>query len=145
MFLLNSSVTIASVVLPRFDWGTAYHQAAWPFFAWGIPAGLILKLIIVKSITALSWKRSAVADAAINLVSSGLDFISVPLVGFLVEEGERLLRLPNYQRYMPTSWLTILFIVALIHSLLETSALRLIFKERIGRRKFWLLDRKSVV
>jgi hypothetical protein len=111
------------------------------FSWWAIGAGLLAELLFVRYITQLTLGMCVVADIAMNAASSILGLILIPLAGIVWEifPGLIFYKVCNIGTFNPITWVATLVFAAIINGALETQVLRFGFKQKIGKRGFWLL------
>jgi hypothetical protein len=111
------------------------------FSWWAIGAGLLVELLFVRYITTLNWRMSLVADIAMNAASSVLGILLIPLAGLAWEifPGMVFYPLLNIGTFNPYTWAGTFVFAVMINGTLETLVLRFAFKQKIGKKGFWLL------
>lgn len=117
------------------------------FSWWAIGAGLLAELLFVRYITKLSWGRCIVADVAMNVASSVLGLILIPLVGIAWEvfPGMIMYKLLKMGTFNPITWSATFILASVVNGSLEGLVLRFGFKQKIGKKGFWLLCLANVV
>jgi hypothetical protein len=108
---------------------------------WAIALGLLVELLFVRYITKRSWRWCAMADVAMNTASSLLGLILLPLAGLAWEffPGSVIYEILHMGTFNPVTWTATWAMAAMINGALETGVVRFAFRQRIGKRGFWLL------
>ncbi len=108
---------------------------------WAIGAGLLVEWPVAKHITGRTWAASLWPNVAMNLVSSLLGIVLIPIVGFLWD------LIPEFTVYRwfhigtfnPFSWCVTVLLAALVNGALEAVVLRRLFKAQVTKRGLLLL------
>jgi hypothetical protein len=102
---------------------------------WIILAGLLIEYFFVWRITTLGALKAIWANLAMNAASTLLGIVLIPGVGFLVAlfPGELL------GTFNPITWGLTLIVAVLLNTLIEALILWKGFKQKIGKKEFWLL------
>jgi len=76
-----------------------------------------------------------------NAASSLIGLVLIPLAGFVWEffPGGVIHGMFHFGKFNPLTWTATWAMAALINGALETSVVRFAFRQRIGKRGFWLL------
>ena len=102
---------------------------------WIILAGLFIEYFFVWRITTLGALKAIWANLAMNAASTLLGIILIPGVGLLVAlfPGEL------FGTFNPLTWALTLIVAVLLNTLIESFILWKGFKQKIGKKEFWLL------
>ncbi len=106
---------------------------------WVIGLGLVVEYLFVRQLFGFGVKRAVIADALMNLASTLLGILLIPIAGVDWEffPGIVLYKVFNIGTFNPGTWaMTFLFAVA-INAALESLVIRLGFKTKVGKRGFW--------
>jgi len=139
--LLPKAVFGICEILPRVDVRLAYSNYYYrPFLLWASIAGLFVKFAYVRFFTRLGWSRCAIVDVTMNAASSLLNLIAVP-VAYLVWALPRLAlnRVFGADDDDPVNWVALLLVMALISAISDALVLHFVFRQRVGKKWFWLL------
>jgi hypothetical protein len=102
---------------------------------WVILGGLLIEYFFVWRITTLGAVKAIWANLAMNAASTLLGIVLIPGVGFLVAlfPGEL------FGTLSPVTWVLTLIVAVLLNTLIESLILWKGFKQKIGKKEFWLL------
>ena len=127
-----------------------FADVVWPalflesrlFSWWAIGLGLVVELFFVRWLTALDWRKSIIANLTMNAASSLLGIVLIPLMGIVWEfvPGIVLYRVFDVGTFNPGTWVATFLMAVFINAGLESLVLRLIFKQKVGKRVFWWLS-----
>ena len=106
-----------------------------------IAAGLAIEYFFVRRLTGFGWKRSLLADLAMNAASLAAGIILIPLAGLAWEAtaGVVLYKLFDLGTFSFVSWAATYVLAVLVNALLENFVLRRFFKVEKNCRGFRLL------
>lgn len=155
----ESSPTIASAVFGLLAFAVvptiARADVIWPAAIleeriltwWAIAAGLLAEWPIVRFITGTSWGRSFGINVLMNLASTAVGVLLIPLLGIAWEvfPGLVLYRAFNVGTFNPGTWIATVFLATFANALLEGLVLRFAFKVKFTTRVFWLLSGANLV
>lgn len=108
---------------------------------WIILAGLFIEYFFVWRVTSLGAWRSILADVGMNIASTVLGIVLIPLAGIAWEffPGLIIYRLFNVGTFNPGTWAVTFLMAVLINAALEMSVLRIWFQQHFGKDLFgWL-------
>ena len=113
----------------------AYANSIWPalylemkILSWlPISAGLVIEYLFVRKLTGFFIKRSIVVDVSMNLASTLLGIVLIPLFGAV------------WEIFAGMSWLATFFLATLLNAVIETIVLQKIFKVNKRWSNFWWL------
>jgi hypothetical protein len=109
---------------------------------WAILAGLIIEYFFVRLITNLPLWKAALADIAMNAISTIPGILLIPLLGIAWEILPGLLMYNAFHigTFNPGTWIATTLLAALLNTFIERFALRKIFRQPVlGKRNFALL------
>ena len=135
------SVLISLPVYADMVWPALYlvqRSVIW----WVILPGLIVELIFVMVLTKFSITKSFLVDIVMNLSSSLLGLILIPIAGIAWEvfPGLILYKVFNIGTFNPGTWTATCLFAIFINALIEKFVIEKEFKFNIGKRGFWWLD-----
>ena len=135
LFIAFSSITYANVVWPALY--LEQRSLSW----WIILTGLIIEFVFIKLITKYSLLKSAVIDISMNLASSLLGLLLIPIAGIAWEffPGIVLYKYFNIGTFNPGTWTATFIFATLINAFIEKLVVEKIFKFKFSRSGFWLL------
>lgn len=133
-------------ILANLVWPALYLTSRM-FAVWPIAAGLLVELFFVRYATNLRGARCLAADIAMNLASAALGLLLIPLSGIIWEllAGITIHPLFNVGTFNPATWGATVLLAAGVNSLVEGLVLQNGFKQKLGRRGFWLLFAANLV
>ena len=128
---------------------TIFADVIWPALflqnrllsTWIILAGLFIEYFFVWRVTSLGAWRSILADVAINIASTVLGMVLIPLAGLAWEffPGLLIYKVFNLGTFNPGTWAVTFCMAVLINAALEMSVLRIWFQQHFGKDLFgWL-------
>ena len=102
---------------------------------WIILAGLFIEYFFVWRITTLGALKAIWANLAMNAGSTLLGIVLIPAVGFLVAlfPGEL------FGTLSLVTWALTFIVAVLLNTLIESFILWKGFKQKMGKKEFWLL------
>ena len=106
---------------------------------WAIATGLVVEYFFVRQLFGFGVRKAIVADACMNLASTLLGILLIPIAGIVWEffPGIILYKVFNVGTFNPGTWtMTFLFAVA-INAVLESLVIRWVFKTKVDKRGFW--------
>ena len=109
---------------------------------WSILVGLVVEYSFVRSITNLSYRRAALANAAMNTVSALLGLFLIPLAGCIWDlvPGQAIQYLFHTGVFSPVAWIATFLVAAAVNTYIERGVLRSFFRQPVeGQRAYWLL------
>ncbi|HKP82194.1 MAG TPA: hypothetical protein VJT69_09255 [Pyrinomonadaceae bacterium] len=128
---------------------TIFADVIWPALflesrlrsTWIILAGLVIEYFVVWRVTSLGAWRSILADVAINIASTVLGIVLIPLAGIAWEffPGIFLYKIFNLGTFNPATWTVTFCMAVVINAALEMTVLRIWFQQHFGKDLFgWL-------
>lgn len=118
--------TLADIVWP------ALYLVERMLSVWVILAGLVIEFFFVWQITELGVEKSIYADLLMNLASTVIGIILIPVFGLIVV-------LPFRATFGLAAWIATFCVTVLINTSVESLVLLRGFKQRIGKSEFcWL-------
>lgn len=128
-------------MLPGPDVRVAYSTYYYRYFLlWAIVAGLAVKFVYAFYFTQRSWRTTITMDVAMNVASSLLNLIALPIAWWVWGLPRILLnRIFGTDYRDPVNWIAMLLIIAMIGALSEAFVIRFAFKQRLRQKGFWLL------
>lgn len=122
---------------------TASANMVWPslYIATGmrswyvILAGLLIEIIFVKFLLKETWLKSSLISFIMNLVSTVVGVVLIPLSGIL---GEVILIPFGTGTFHPTHWMVSYVLAILSNVLIEGLTVKLIFKHSFKKMFWWL-------
>jgi hypothetical protein len=135
------SVAHANVVWPALFLG---QKLMTPF---PILFGLIVEYLAIRSITGFPIGKSILVTFVMNLVSSVVGIVAVPLVGMGWEliHSFVICLIFNTGTFNPFNWVANIIVAAAASAALEWLVIRFLFKTKIGRKGFGFLALANVV
>ncbi len=129
--------TLADIIWPGLL--MQYGVVVW----WVIAIGLVVEFFFVRMITQLPWWKCLVAALVMNLASTVLGFILIPIGSIVIGifpglPLEYIFRNSNFGATI-LPWSLTFIGAAMINATLEIFVLRLMFSQWFGKRGFWLL------
>lgn len=123
----------------------AFADVVWPslYIATGmvslkvIIVGLLIELFFVKFFTDTSWLKSAIVTFTMNLVSTLLGIILIPISGLFAE-------LLPFNTFHWTHWLLSYLLAIVINTLLEGLIIKLILKLKFKNIILWLFAANAI-
>jgi len=114
---------------------------------WPIAAGLLVELFFVRQATNLRGARCLTADITMNLASAALGIVLIPLSGIIWELLATFTIYPllNVGSFNPVTWGATVLLAAGVNTVAEGWVLQRGFKQKLGRRGFWLLFAANLV
>ena len=108
---------------------------------WAIAVGLAVEWPAVRRITGASWARSFGMNVAMNLASTVVGIVLIPLLGIAWElfPMQMVFRFWNMGTFNPYTWGATVLLATLANVALEGAVLRYAFKIAFTRRAFALL------
>ncbi len=100
-----------------------------------ILAGLLIETVFVKFFLKESYLKSALIAFVMNLTSTVLGVIAIPVSGFI---GEILMVPFGTGTFHPTHWLMSYVLAILANVLIEGLAIKIIFKREFKNMFWWL-------
>ena len=105
--------------------------------------GLIIELLFVKYCTGIDWKKASLTAIIMNLISSGLGVILIPLSGL----GSELvfdLAFHAYDKFGIgtfhwSHWLSAYLLVIFINTLIESFYIKLALKFKLSKVLWWMM------
>ena len=138
-------LALALLLLPT----PAYADVVWPALFletrlvawWVILSGLLVEFLFLRLWFKLTLKKAIVADLAMNLVSTLMGLVFIPLMGFIWEifPGILLYKLFNIGTFNPGTWMATFLLAVFINAGLETLVLAKCFEYEVGKKGFWML------
>lgn len=106
---------------------------------WAIILGLIVEYFFVRKLFGFGVKKAILADIFMNLASTLLGIVLIPLAGIIWEffPGEALYRIFNVGTFNPGTWAMTFFFAVVISTVIESLVIRWGFKTRVGKKGFW--------
>jgi len=131
----NTIAILANVVWPSLF--LTQRLSAW----WIIGAGLVIEWAFVRRLTQTSILRSAIMTVVMNIVSTTVGILGIPLSGLLWELIASITIQPifNWGTFNPVTWLISCVLAASLNTVLEVATLRLLFKISWTKKLFWWL------
>lgn len=128
---------------------TIFADVIWPALflqnrllsTWIILAGLVIEYFVVWRVTSLGAWRSILADVGINIASTILGMVLIPLAGlaWAFFPGIFLAQVFYLGAFHPGTWAVTFCMAVLINAALEMSVLRIWFQQQFGKYLFgWL-------
>ena len=110
--------------------------------------GLILELFFVKHFTKVSWKKAATVTFVMNLITTMLGIIFIPLSGlgsefvfdFVFHAYDKF----GIGTFHWSHWLTAYLLVILINTIIEGLFIKLTLKIKILKTFWWLLIANAI-
>ncbi|HNV85918.1 MAG TPA: hypothetical protein PKL97_02985 [Candidatus Omnitrophota bacterium] len=127
----------------------AYADLVWPAMYleqrilswWVISAGLLVEYLFVRKITSFGVTKSALVTFCMNLASTLLGIILIPLagIGWELFPGTFLYPALRMGTFNPYTWIATCLSAILVNTVIESLVMRWAFKNKIGRKGFgWL-------
>ena len=148
MLLRILSLSIVVILWPAF----AFADVVWPalyfsarmldfHWAWVILMGLVADWPFYHIAMKATWKRSILGCLVANAISTILGIVLIPISGLIWEftAGQILYHFFNIGTFNPITWGGTVILAALVNSLIEAAALRIVFKIPFTKRVFLLL------
>jgi hypothetical protein len=127
----------------------ALANVVWPALAVGgrlltVPAiavGLALEISALHYFLRIPWRRSLIAGLTMNVASTVLGIVLVPLSGIAWEffPGSILYKIFSVGTFNPGTWAATFVLAALTNALVEAAVLRFAFHFDFTRRLFGIL------
>jgi hypothetical protein len=146
----RSKVLFGSLVMTLAFATTAYADLIWPAVYlvgemlawWSIVTGLVVEYLFVRYLTGFSIRKSFIVDLAINLASSLLGVILIPIAGIIWEifPGVLLYKVFYVGTFNPGTWAATFFFAVFINAFIENFVIKKFFKCKLGWRGFWWLS-----
>jgi hypothetical protein len=135
LFVHKMTPILANLVWP------ALFLTSRMFAVWPIAAGLFVEFFFIRQATKLRGWRCLTADITMNLVSAALGVILIPLSGIIWELLATFTIYPlfNVGTFNPVTWGATALLAAGVNAVVEGWVLQNGFKQKLGRRGFWLL------
>ena len=140
---------LALLTLALFHPATASANVVWPALYletrlvtwWAIGLGLIIELIFLALWFDFTLKKAIVADVTMNVVSTLLGIILVPLSGILWELifGIAFYKILGVGTFNPITWTATFILAVTVNATLEKYALEKAFRVDFDKRRFYLL------
>jgi hypothetical protein len=133
--ICSSMTILADVVWPSLF--LANRLMTW----WIIGAGFLIEFFFVLWLTRAAPVRAGLMTVVMNVVSTAVGVLGIPLSGLLWELIATVTLLPlfNWGTFNPVTWIVSCLLATLLNALIEVASLRLIFKIPLTRRLFWWL------
>ncbi len=128
-FLLMPICVSANIVWPSLY--IAEGMRSW----YVILIGLVIEIVFVKYLLKETYLKSALIAFVMNLVSTILGVVAIPLSGFI---GEILMIPFGTGTFHPTHWLMSYVFVILSNVLIEGLTVKFIFKHKLKKMFWWL-------
>jgi hypothetical protein len=111
---------------------------------WIILIGLLIEFIFVKIFTKDSYLKSALMTIVMNIISTLIGIIAIPLIGFV---GEAILypldEIFGWSTFDIPHWIFSFFLTVLCNTAIEALALKIIFKKIYKKIFLWLFIANS--
>lgn len=106
-----------------------------------IIAGLLTEWLALRLGFGLSWKRAAVVDVVMNLVSTGAGVPLIPLLGLAWEifPGLVMYKFFNIGTFNAGTWVATFVMATLVTTTVEAAVVKWGFKIALGWRRFGIL------
>jgi hypothetical protein len=103
--------------------------------------GLAVELLVLRFVFPMSWNKALLVDVRMNLASSLVGAIAIPLAGFAWEffPGSILYKIFNMGTFNPVTWTATCVMAVFISTGIEVGIVRYPFGYRITYRRFWAI------
>src|ERR1017187_485682 len=103
-----------------------------------VAAGLVTELLVLRFVFPMAWKKALLVDISMNLASSLVGAVAIPLAGFLWEffPGVLIYKIFNMGTFNPVTWTATCGMAIFISTGVETSIVRYLFHFQISKRRF---------
>ena len=127
---------------------TANANMVWPALyiaegmrsIWVILGGLIIEIIFIKIFIKTAWLKTILISLAMNVTSTLVGVIIIPLFGFLGEimliPLDGVLKLYTFHT---VHWVVSCIVAAICNVLLESLCIKLMFKYKLRQNLWWIL------
>ncbi len=114
---------------------------------WSIGMGLLVEYLFVRQLTGFDIKKSIIVNLTMNVASSLLGIILIPLagVGWEIFPGIVIYKLFNMGTFNPITWTATFFIAVFVNAWIENFVIKKVFKKNLGWRGFWWLALANAV
>lgn len=105
---------------------------------WAIAIGLAVEYMFVRRLFGFGVKKAILADACMNLASTLLGIVLIPIAGIAWEffSGIILSDLFNVGTFNLGTWVMTFFFATAINAAIESLVIRMAFKTAVGKRGF---------
>ncbi len=106
-----------------------------------IVTGLIAEFLVLRYLFPMGWKKAIVVDLCMNLASSLVGAVAIPLAGLLWEffPGALIYKMLHTGTFNPVTWAATCGMAIFISTGIETCVVRYAFRFEITKRRFWAI------
>ena len=106
-----------------------------------IGAGLVIEYFFILRLLKVDFKKAILITFTMNLISTLLGFILIPLGGIIWElfPMSLIFYFFNIGTFNPITWIATSIIATFINTFIEYFSIKWIFKMELGKRIFWWL------
>ncbi len=133
LLIFFPSIALANVVWPGLY---LYDRMIW----WSAPVGILIETFILKRIIKKGWGHTLWVTTISNIISTFIGAIGAALgnLAFEFTIGQILYKSFGIGTFNPLGWLSAIIFGALISTLIEIYALKLIFKIKLNEKQKYL-------